>query len=215
MPTVTSPFVSRWGKSSDSEWLTALLKACNELLIEGVAFPTLPDAEVQRIIQGNSAEIAVRGSFAFYQTVRNAVAAHDAPLDPNGRLLDFGAGWGRIIRPFMREFPLEHLYAVEPSAEWCQTARRCNPYVSFIQSDLIPPLPFRDGFFTYIVAYSIFTHLPEDLLKLWLAEFERVLAARRHFGLHLPWRPHDARAQSLSPPYSARVGDTFLASNPS
>jgi SAM-dependent methyltransferase len=175
MPEGSSSFVSRWGKSSDSEWLTALLKACNAPCVEGVSFPTLPDAEVQRVIQGNSVEIAVRGSFAFYQSVRNAITAHDAPLDANGRLLDFGTGWGRIIRPFMREFPPENLYAVEPSADWCQTARRCNPYVSIIQSDLAPPLPFRENFFAYIIAYSIFTHLPEDLFDRWLVEFERIL----------------------------------------
>jgi len=169
------PFVERWANATDSAWLTLLIKACHEPLIDDVMFPTLPPTEVQRAIQGNSEEIAVRGSFAFYRFIRDCLAGAGIPLNQSGRLLDFGTGWGRITRPFMRDIPTQNLYAVEPSAEWARIARQCNPYVSISQSEVAPPLPFRKKFFRYIVAYSIFSHLPEDLFDAWIDEFKRVL----------------------------------------
>ena len=175
MPKYANPFMERWGDSSDSEWLTALINACDTPLVDGIHFPTLPDVEVQRTIQGNSAEIAVRGSVAFYRTIRDTLSAHAISFTETQKLLDFGTGWGRIIRPFMRDFQLENLYAVEPETEWCLTARRCNPYITVLQSDFMPPLPFRDQFFDYIIAYSIFTHLPEDMFNAWFREFERLV----------------------------------------
>lgn len=170
-----NPFRKNWGASSDSDWLQALLKACLEPEVGGVVFPTLPDREVQRTIQGNSQETAIRGSMMFYRYVRDVAFRHGHPVSEQTRLLDFGSGWGRMVRPFMRDMDLAKIYAVEPSPEWCRTARRCNPYVSFLQTDYRPPLPFRDKFFDHIIAYSIFTHLPEDMFDAWMDEFARVL----------------------------------------
>jgi SAM-dependent methyltransferase len=171
-----NPFSLKWGTQTDSVWLQAMLAALQNHEVDGVAFPTLPDAETQRIIQGNSQEISVRGSMAFYQYVRDTARKHGRPVNENTRLLDFGSGWGRMVRPFMRDMDLQNIFAVEPSPEWCRIARRCNPYIGFHQIDYWPPTPFREGLFDHIIAYSIFTHLPEAMFDAWMDEFARILA---------------------------------------
>jgi hypothetical protein len=171
----SNPFMARWGSSSDSDWLSALLLACSQPVVDGVAFPSMPDARTQTTIMGNSNEVAVRGSHQFYKVVRDIMSSHGITLEGGSKLLDFGTGWGRMIRPFLRHLDFKDLYAIEPSTEWCITARRCNPYVSIVQSELHPPLAFRANLFRYVIAYSIFTHLPESLFDSWMVEFERIL----------------------------------------
>ena len=122
-----NPFSPIWGKQTDSNWLRALLAAMQSLEVEGVPFPTMPEEETQRVIQGNSQEIAVRGSMAFYQFVRDVARKYDRPVTTSTRLLDFGSGWGRMVRPFMRDMDLKNIFAAEPSSEWCRIARHYPP----------------------------------------------------------------------------------------
>ena len=45
------------------------------------------------------------------------------------------------------------------------------------QVSLISPngdLPFSDGSFSHVIAYSVFTHLPEEIMLHWLKEIRRV-----------------------------------------
>ena len=90
--------------------------------------------------------------------------------------MDFGTGWGRIIHAFMRHFELKNIFGAEPDAVLCATARSLNNYVTFLNSNWLPPLIFHDNSMDYITAYSVFTHLPEELFLQWMSEFARILA---------------------------------------
>jgi SAM-dependent methyltransferase len=170
----TNPF-HKWATSSDSEWLTAMLESLTEPEIDGIRFPQFPSEETQRFIQGASADIAVRGAHCFYEEAKLAAVKNDRPFEPDGVLLDFGSGWGRTIRPFMRHFDLRNMFGCEPSVEWCMQARALNPFLTFVNSPYEPPLIFKDEAFDYITAYSIFTHLPVYLFREWFQEFWRLL----------------------------------------
>ena len=79
------------------------------------------------------------------------------------------------IRPFLRDFNLANIFAVEPDPVLCETARKLNPNVSILNSDFYPPLIFKNDSIDYITAYSIFSHLPEDLFVASFNEFHRIL----------------------------------------
>src|SRR5690606_24492665 len=96
-------------------------------------------------------------------------------LDGDKRLLDFGTGWGRMLRPFMRDLPLDNIYGYESLSWFAQTARSLNPYVATIGGPATPPIPFATASFDLVTSWSVFSHLPEHLLRAWLEEFARIL----------------------------------------
>jgi ubiquinone/menaquinone biosynthesis C-methylase UbiE len=151
-------------------WFEALTTSIEQPLIDGVPFPGFPPPAMQERIHGHSGKHSVWEAFTFF----DAVKAHAGAFDPDKRLLDFGSGWGRIIRTFMPHFELRNLVGLEPYSLFCHTARALNPYVSFLNSSAEPPSPLANGSFDYVVSWSVFSHLPEHLARAWLAEFARV-----------------------------------------
>jgi ubiquinone/menaquinone biosynthesis C-methylase UbiE len=137
-------------------------------------FPTFPSADLQRHIQGNANETAIRGALAFRDYCSSTAAALSVPIDRTSILLDFGTGWGRIARAFMADVPASRIYAVEPF-DYIIDARRHNPYVSFIKSEPLPPLPLRNNLASHIVSWSIFSHFNKEYFDKWLQELGRVL----------------------------------------
>jgi SAM-dependent methyltransferase len=102
---------------------------------------------------------------------------------PEFRVLDFGTGCGRILRPLaelcrttsLSPDPIQW-YGTDIDAQaivWCQ--RHLGSIGKFVVNDIRPPLPFCDQFFDFVFSISIFTHLPEDMQFGWLKDINRVL----------------------------------------
>lgn len=173
---MSNQFRDKWEKSTDSDWLTALIQASKSGAVQGVNFPKLASAEIQRQVHGSlSAEVAIRGAYRFYVEARLATDKAQLPFSALRQYLDFGTGWGRIIHPFMRHFDLDRITGTEPSLNLYSEAKKLNPHVNFVHSEYRPPLPAFKEKINYITAYSIFSHLPEDLFKAWFAEFHKIL----------------------------------------
>jgi len=92
---------------------------------------------------------------------------------PPGRILDFGCGCGRLTR-YMgllgeEGVRVEGCDVDAPAIAWAE--RHLPNSGRFFVSPDRPPLPVPEGGgFDLIVALSVFTHLPEDMQDLWLAE---------------------------------------------
>ncbi|MDB5606045.1 MAG: hypothetical protein JWP25_2945 [Bradyrhizobium sp.] len=171
-----NPFANHWARASDSEWLTTLIHSAEGDPIKDVNFPAFPAVETQRYVHGSSSnETSIRGAYRFYVEVRRAAQEAGRDFEPSRTFLDFGTGWGRIVRPFLRDFNLANIFAVEPNATLCETARKLNPNITILNSDYLPPLIFKNESVDYITAYSIFSHLPEELFVAWFHEFHRIL----------------------------------------
>jgi SAM-dependent methyltransferase len=111
------------------------------------------------------------------------------------RVLDFGCGCGRIARhmlPLVRE-----LHGIDPnrrSVAWC--ARNLSNG-TFLAGGREPTLPFPDGRFDLVWAWSVFTHLPAVSQRPWLAELTRIVAPGGLilFTTHGPPRAGDLRPE--------------------
>jgi len=132
--------------------------------------PTLPPKEVQVRFTGHHSETALREAFEFYQIVSRLTRADHPKF-----AVDFGCGWGRITRFFIKDFSKECLLGVDPIERMIDLCQNTNPWATFQQIDLLPPLDLPNASVDVIFAFSVFSHLTEDVHLQWLTEFARVL----------------------------------------
>jgi SAM-dependent methyltransferase len=105
--------------------------------------------------------------------VRRLVESQGASLEAAAPVLDFGCGVGRVARHW-NGLDL-HLHGCDVNrrmVEWC---RGNLPFGRFDVNELAPPLPYDDDSLGLAYAFSVFTHLPEQLQLGWAAELRRVL----------------------------------------
>ena len=108
------------------------------------------------------------------ELIRELVQEHGDGLEKLDAILDFGCGCGRVVRhwaglPAMRISGCD----INPRmVEWCASNLR---FADFAVNDLSPPLAYASSSFDLAYAFSVFTHLPEDLQHRWIDELARVL----------------------------------------
>lgn len=86
-------------------------------------------------------------------------------------MLDFGCGWGRIIR----FFDIENLWGIDIDEEAIKACQDTIPTARFARVDPLGPAPFEDGTFDVAYAFSVFSHLSEEAHLRWLGEIKRIL----------------------------------------
>ena len=93
------------------------------------------------------------------------------------RVLDYGAGWGRLTRLFLKYLPVRQLKACDG---WPHSIALFGSLNFPIDCDLVPEepqaLPYEPGTFDLIVVFSVFTHLSEQRRRVVLAALRTVLA---------------------------------------
>lgn len=171
-----TPSFSRFRGLNDAAWLEVLTRSVEEPTIDGVRMPAFPDPLLQRNTVGSTGEHAMREAFKFFTVVRDEVALLGSPLDRHTRVLDFGCGWGRIIRCFLRDCEADHLQGIDVDPELVAICVEKIPECRFDTVDPLPPTKFVDGSFDVVTAYSVFSHLAEHASLAWIREFSRLLA---------------------------------------
>ena len=100
-------------------------------------------------------------TLSFYKKVKDYYRAIGAKELHQSRVLDFGCGWGRIIRYFAKDVPQDNLFGCDPSGEILQVCEELRVPGIFRLSDFRPrELPFAEKF-DLVYSYSVFTHLSE------------------------------------------------------
>jgi len=111
----------------------------------------------------------------------NAELVRDVvPLDDVGALLDWGCGCGRVLRHWATlDSTRVHGCDINPRmVAWCNENL---PFAEASVNELTPPLPYDSETFGLVYAFSVMTHLPEDLQRDWVAECRRVLKPGGYF----------------------------------
>lgn len=98
-------------------------------------------------------------------------------LTAGQRMLDFGCSGGRVVRFFGEQADQGvEVWGCDidaASIEWCQ--KNLMPPFKFFTNTTTPHLPCPDGFFNFMYAGSVFSHMNE-LTAIWLMELARCTA---------------------------------------
>ncbi len=137
--------------------------------------PTLPDPNLQTGFIGSAGDTALLEAYRAYRLFLRQAARFGRPIGPQSRVLDFGCGYGRFTRFFMRELPASQLMGADCMPTAVQVSRQCNPWVRFEQINPLPPSSLDANAFDLIYLYSVFSHLSETAHDQWLTEFHRLL----------------------------------------
>lgn len=165
--------------AADLAWL--------ELMIEGLergraGVPSGPTPDVQALYVGHSGAAAMHECFPFYRLTK---ARFGAGLE-RARILDFGVGWGRLIRLFAHDVPEPQLFGVDVDPDILQLCVDTGVPGTFLEVEPRGPLPFDDGAVDLAYAYSVFSHLAEDAAVSALAELARVVRPGGQLTLTTP-----------------------------
>ena len=159
---------------SDNKWFKMLLKSVNSRTVDGIRFPGFPDDAIQSQFVGSSNEAALREGFVFYSMVKGYAEALGKPLGRTTKLLDFGCGWGRYLRIFRKDIADENLFGVDVDPTILDECKTNDVPGELNQITPDGSLPYPDDFFDCVIAYSVFTHLPENIHNHWRNEIARV-----------------------------------------
>ena len=140
--------------------------------------PTMASDEVQRNWTGNCGQVLMSQSVAFVRTMLSMHGNRGDREKDALQILDFGCGWGRLLRLLLKYVPAERLHGVDP---WHRSIDLCREHgipCRLALSDYIPrSLPF-EGPFDLVYAFSVFTHLSEPTARAALATIRRSISER-------------------------------------
>jgi ubiquinone/menaquinone biosynthesis C-methylase UbiE len=183
----------------DEAWLDLLVKSISDRNIDGIQFPGFPPPEVQIRFVGGSYQQTLQEAFLFYSYVKSQAVVLGRPLASSARFLDFGCGWGRFLRFFWKDIEPENLFGCDVLSLAIDICRSTGIPGHL---DLIEPegkLPYPDNYFDFIIAYSVFTHLPERMNLHWMRELARVSRPGCIFCLTLEPRDFIDRIVNVPP----------------
>ena len=172
LPSTLDELASR---TTDEAWLQMLAEAADSPTIEGVRFPASPAPDWQAAFVGSSGVSALHEAFRFYRLVKEQAQRRGRPVDPTSRVLDFGCGWGRYIRFFMKCVTATNLFGVDVDPDMIGFCKISGLPAQFSTVPPFGPTAFDAKSFDLIYAYSVFSHLAEPTHLAWLQEFCRIL----------------------------------------
>jgi len=138
--------------------------------------PALPDPELQLRWNGAAGlELLTQGK-VFYRRARAGLARHGRPDLDETAVLDFGCGWGRLTRFFIRDVGARSLCGCDPVPYILDICRESGIPAAFAVCEARPErLPFERSF-DLVLAFSVFTHLSEPAHEACLRAIHAALA---------------------------------------
>lgn len=134
------------------------------------ALPSMASEEDQLNWTGSSGYTLLFQSSAFVRALASNFTELTGKKLNNSNILDFGCGWGRLIRLMYKYTPPENLYGCDPwnkSIEKCQENRVAAHLA--VSAYLPDTLPFDGVKFDLIYSFSVYTHLSEHAIEKTLA----------------------------------------------
>ena len=159
---------------TSAQWSNVWLRAAGGELVE-VNLPPFPPEDVQKITNNVSGVETMRGAAEFYRVADEEMTKRHPRSLGDLKLLDFGAGWGRITRLLLRSIAPENLYGIDVDERLVAAGRDLLPGVSFERLVSGGSLPYADGQFDVVVANSVFSHLSLEFHHFYIKEIARVM----------------------------------------
>ncbi|MFT6045071.1 MAG: cyclopropane fatty-acyl-phospholipid synthase-like methyltransferase [Arenicella sp.] len=141
-------------------------------------FAEMPSSDSQIIWTGSHGHALMTVSLSFMKTVVSTF--HEISIKPlhQSAVLDFGCGWGRMLRLLPKYVPTDQLYGVDPWDQSIDICKNTKVKANLFLSEFLPrSLPTPEGQkFDFIFAFSVFTHLSEKTTKLCAATLRDYLS---------------------------------------
>jgi SAM-dependent methyltransferase len=166
-----------FGDASDDFWLWINTEGYRRSSEVRDLLPGLPDEEVQRKWTYRTGDETLADGYGIYLLARALYHRHTGDIGDAQGVLDFGCGYGRVIRFFLRDIDHRRLIGTDYNGALIEFCRQSNRWCTFVQNNAKPPLPFLDNQFDYVFAYSVFSHFSEAMHVRWLEEFKRIVRA--------------------------------------
>ena len=160
---------------SDSDWLTLLIQSVKGQTVQGLDFPKFPQDTIQTNFVGSCGERALKEAYYFYDFLKREALKSGVSIKKNSTILDFGTGWGRFLRFFWKDVSEKGLNGVDVDPVMIDLCRTLGVPGNLQTIQPLGFLPYEDSSIDVILAYSVFTHLPENVHLNWMQEFKRVV----------------------------------------
>lgn len=204
---------ARYHRLGDDAWHRVVLDSISGR--STLPMPGFPDPELQAGFVGSSNRRAIDEGWAFYMLVTEERRKAGLDLGRGAHVLDFGCGWGRYARMFLRDVPEDQIWCADT---WEVAVASCRDTGVPGQKVLLPQMPPSDlpnARFDLVVAYSVFSHLSPEAHAAWSEEFGRIV---RPGGLafvttQARWFLDDCKALRDHPEQVKTVWQEHLASS--
>lgn len=134
--------------------------------------PRMASAKTQETWTGACGTKLLAQTIAFVRTLESLYMRHTGQALDGKRILDFGCGYGRVVRLLYYYTDYENIFGVDAwqkSLDFCTESRLLG---NFSLSETLPKsLPVEDADLAF--AFSILTHLSEDAMRASLAAVRR------------------------------------------
>jgi SAM-dependent methyltransferase len=137
--------------------------------------PRMPDERTQLQANGLSGDRALQDGLLVYRLFKTIFEGVAGDVGSCQAILDFGCGWGRVTRFFLRDIEPDRVWGVDHYDKAIDVCKQTNPWNNFLQIAPFPPTSFATATFDLIFAYSVFSHLSESAQLAWVEEFGRLL----------------------------------------
>ena len=160
---------------SDQEWFEAIVKSVDNPFVDGIGLPGFPPDEIQRNSVGSSGKLALGEGFNFYSEIKRYAATLGRSLSRDSHILDFGCGWGRMMRFFLKDVVADNLYGIDVDPAMIEICLNTVRLGNYSVGKPEPRTEFANNSFDVVYAYSVFSHLSESVHIKWVEEFSRIL----------------------------------------
>jgi SAM-dependent methyltransferase len=171
---VPEPHVLFGGVSEDF-WLWLNTAGCRIIPGLTTVLPALPDKNLQLSTGPDTGNACVERGFKEYTLFKRIFETNNGALARCEAILDFGCGWGRLIRYFLKDVEPSRLCGIDPWGPGIEAARQTNKWCHFELSHATPPTSLPPDKFDLVYSYSVFSHLSEQVHLDWLLELKRIL----------------------------------------
>lgn len=125
--------------------------------------PTMVSKERQLKWTGCEGQKLVKNTYDFVSLMMMHAYRNGLPNNRDLNILDYGCGWGRMLRLMPYFTNVNNLYGVDPTLKSIELCEEYNvPAKVAVISPKPDKLPF-DKKFDLIYAYSVFTHMRDDV----------------------------------------------------
>jgi SAM-dependent methyltransferase len=137
--------------------------------------PGFPPSELQAGFIGSSNRDALHEAWTFYLLMADQRRRHGLALGKGTDVLDFGCGWGRFTRMFLRDVPEGNIWYADSQTLALDVCRETRVPGRMILLQQMPPSDLPSARFDTSFAYSVFSHLSPKAHAAWEEEFARIM----------------------------------------